>query len=259
MSSETSPHPLTWKPPPRGEDLPYSDGEPMESKRHFDQMSVLIESLELAWEERTDFFVAGNMFVYFSETQAKKNDFRGPDVFVVLDTVKKDRRSWVVWEEDGRTPDVVIELTSPTTEEMDRGEKKRIYARLLKVSHYYLFDPHTGALEGYKLDVDTLTYHPLEPNENGRLPCPSLGLELGMHRGTFRSVEADWLRWFDKRGDLLLNGAERAEAEARRAEAEARRAEAEARRAEAEARRAEAAEQELERLKEELARLQGKG
>jgi hypothetical protein len=26
------------------------------------------------------------MFVYYSELQAKSNDFRGPDVFVVLDT-----------------------------------------------------------------------------------------------------------------------------------------------------------------------------
>jgi len=75
-------------PPPRGEDLPYSDGVPMESERHISQMVSLILSLRLAWKDRTDFYVGGNMSVYFSEPQSRKNDFRGPDVFVVLDTVK---------------------------------------------------------------------------------------------------------------------------------------------------------------------------
>ena len=33
------------RPPPRGEDLPYSDGEPMESDRHVQQMVLLINTL----------------------------------------------------------------------------------------------------------------------------------------------------------------------------------------------------------------------
>src|SRR5262245_18015289 len=99
--------------PPRGEDLPYSDGEPMDTARHRIQMVILVDSLGSAWADRDDFYVGGNEFVYFSELQAKNNDFRGPDVYVVLDTVKKERKSWVVWEEGGQMPDVVIELTSP--------------------------------------------------------------------------------------------------------------------------------------------------
>ena len=67
-----------------------------------------------------------------SALQAKKNDFRGPDVFVVMDTDRHERKSWVVWEEDGRTPDVVIEIMSASTEKNDRGDKKRIYAKLLR-------------------------------------------------------------------------------------------------------------------------------
>ena len=115
--------------PPRAEDLPWSDGEPMESDRHVKQMTLLIESLRMEWIDRKDVFVGGNMFVYFSESQAKKNDFRGPDVFVVLDAEEKERRlSWVVWQEGRRTPDVVIELTSASTEAVDRGKKMEIYA-----------------------------------------------------------------------------------------------------------------------------------
>ncbi len=148
----------------------------MESLRHRSQMNLLIDSLRLAWHKRDDFFVAGNMCLYFSETQAKKNDFRGPDVFIVLDTVKKERKSWVVWEEDGKTPDVVIELLSPSTEAVDRGEKKRLYARVLKVAQYYLFDPFTAEFEGYQLDPIISGYCLIEPDTHGFLPCHSLGL-----------------------------------------------------------------------------------
>lgn len=130
----------------------------MESERHRAQMDLLIEALKLFWHDRDDVYVAGNMAIYFSELQAKKNDFRGTDVFVVLDTNRRERKSWVVWQEDGRTPDVVIELLSESTEAVDRGEKMRVYAKLLHVSEYYLFDPFSGALEAYTLDQATRSY-----------------------------------------------------------------------------------------------------
>ena len=196
----------------------------MESFRHYLQMSLLIMSLRLAWKNREDFFVAGNMFMYYSQLQSRKNDFRGPDVFVVLDTDKhKDRKSWVVWEEDGKTPDVIIELTSPTTVAVDRGVKMRIYARLLRVAEYYLFDPYTAELEGYRLDPIRAEYQPIQPDEQGRLACDRLGLMLGVVPGEFQDHQVDWLRWLDREGKVLPHGEELAEAEDQRAEAEAQR------------------------------------
>src|SRR5688572_27876357 len=103
--------------------LPSVDGEPMETGFHDAQDTLLKDSLLDAWDERRDFFVGGNMFVYFSEHQVRNNDFRGADVFVVLDTERKGRKSWVAWEERGRLPDVVIEVTSESTAHVDRGEK----------------------------------------------------------------------------------------------------------------------------------------
>jgi Uma2 family endonuclease len=190
-------------------------------------MTLLIESLSLAWADRTDFYVGGATWVYFSELQAKKNDFRGPDVFVVLDTVRKERRAWVVWEEDGKTPNVVIELLSDTTEHVDRGEKMRIYEKVLKVGEYFLFDPVGGTLDGYELDAVACEYRHKTPAADGRIPCGQLGLWLGKVPGRYLGVEAPWLRWSDAEGHVLPNAdelARRAEAEARRAEAEARRA-----------------------------------
>src|SRR5262245_13658516 len=97
---------------PGEDDLPSEDGEPMESTFHDAQDALLKDSLIEAWSERTDFFVGGNMFVYFSERQVRTNDFRGPDLLVVLGVERRARKCWVAWQEDGRLPDVVIEVTS---------------------------------------------------------------------------------------------------------------------------------------------------
>jgi len=222
---------LPIRPPPRGVDLPTDDGEPLETGRHRDQMELLIGSLKASYVERRDVFVGGNMFVYYSETQAKKNDFRGPDVFVVVGCDPKERRSWVVWEEEGRTPDVVIELLSETTAAVARGTKKRIYAQLMKVSTYVLFDPWTGELEAYELDLGTLMYRPIEADPSGRVLCKPLGLLLGAEPGSFRDIEARWLRWLTPGGTVLRHGDEAAVFEKRRADDEKRRADDEKRRA----------------------------
>src|SRR5262249_31005154 len=129
-------------------ELPSDDGEPMETNEHRMQMVLLIQSLKDAWIAHEDFFVGGNMFVYFSGAQVKHNDFRGPDVFVVLGTSRRSRRSWVAWGENGKLPDVVIELLSDSTSAVDRGEKKRIYSKIWKTTNYFLFDPISGELEG---------------------------------------------------------------------------------------------------------------
>jgi len=41
-------------------------------------------------------------------------EFKGPDVQVVLDVPKGIRDNWIVWKE-GKDPDVVIELLSKNT------------------------------------------------------------------------------------------------------------------------------------------------
>jgi Uma2 family endonuclease len=182
----------------------------MESARHRQQMEVLIQSLECAWADRDDFYAGGNMLLYFSETQARKNDFRGPDFFVVLGTDRHERRAWVVWEEDGKAPDVILELLSESTERVDRGEKMRVYARSLKVAEYFLFDPWSGVLEGYELDSPRGAYRPKELDANGRLYCAQVGLWLGKAQSVLYGVEVEWLRWMDEQGRPLLVPAEEA-------------------------------------------------
>jgi Uma2 family endonuclease len=246
----------------------------METNLHVLQMTLLLGSLDLAWKDRDDYFIGGNMFVYYSELQSKRNDFRGPDVFVVLNTTKNPfRRSWVVWEENGRTPDLVIELISESTEAEDRGPKKEIYAKLLKTTEYYLYDPLNQRLEGYVLDSAKQAYRPMEKDAQGRYWSDVLQLGLGVAPGKYHSAETLWLRWFDKEGNVLPHDGELAQYAVARAEAQERekeaavaradeavaRAEAETERANAEAREKEAAiEQaaaEAKRVEELLAKL----
>jgi Uma2 family endonuclease len=217
--------------PPSADQLICDDGEPMDSARHRQQMTVLIESLEYAWRQRDDFYVGGNMFLYFSETQTRRNDFRGPDVFVVMNTTRRERKAWVVWEEGGQAPDVVIELLSESTEQVDRGDRMRIYARALRVAEYFLYDPFSGVFEGYELDAVRAMYVRKQPDAHGRLHCERLGLYLAPVPSTLWSVEAPWLRWLDPAGRVLELPSEAAAAEAERANAEAERANAEAERA----------------------------
>jgi hypothetical protein len=68
-------------PPPGANELPSDDGEPMETQGHREQMNLLIDSLESAWQDRNDFYVGGNMFVYYSEPQAREAQEKEPPAF----------------------------------------------------------------------------------------------------------------------------------------------------------------------------------
>ena len=229
---------------PTEDELPCDDGIPMETPRHRLQMELLIHALEPWAAKRRDVFVSGNQFLYFSADQLRGRDFHGPDVFVVCGTERRERKSWVVWEE-GKGPDVVIELISESTAGLDKGSKKRIYQDQLRVPGYYWFDPfNPDDRAGFALIEGT--YVPLERDAEGCLPVPELGLRLCLWQGEYIAVETTWLRWADNEDFLPLPE-----------EAERARANAAQQRADAERRRADQAEAELQRLRAELAGLRG--
>src|SRR4028119_2084770 len=105
----------------------HSDEPEMESSLHYAQLALLVSCLEWLWRDRSDFFIGANLTIYFSRQQLKNRDFRGPDFFLVKHTEKRPRRSWVVWEEDGKYPDLIIELLSDSTATVDREFKKNLY------------------------------------------------------------------------------------------------------------------------------------
>ncbi len=223
-------------------ELPTEDGIPLETNWHRIQMNLLIDSVHYHWRDRHDYFAGGNMFIYFSFEQVRNRDYRGPDFFVVKDVDgEQDRAAWVVWEEEGRYPDVIVELSSPSTLDVDLGTKKALYERTFRTPEYFCYDPDSAQLVGWRLE--TGRYVDLEPHEQGWLWSEELGVWLGTWQGEFQRVTATWLRFYTTDGDLVPT----------LAEAEAQRADTEAWRAKLEARRAEAAEAEVSRLRAFLA------
>jgi hypothetical protein len=180
------------------------------------------------------------MFIYFSLEQARNQDFRGPDFFAVLGVPKRERKSWVVWQE-GKGPDVVIELLSESTVARDKGEKKDIYQDRLRVPEYFWFDPFTAEWAGFALG--NRGYEPLMEDDQGRLVSQGLQLALLRWEGIYQDVEARWLRWATLEGALLPTPQEVATAtqhqaaEAQRQAVEAQQWAAEAQRQVAEAQR----------------------
>jgi Uma2 family endonuclease len=230
-------------------DLPYDDGEPLESDWHRLQINLLGDALRQHWPERTDSFAGGNMFVYYSLEQARNRDYRGPDFFVVLGVDgTRPRHSWIVWEEEGRYPDVIVELLSPTTISQDLGPKKDLYEHTFKTSEVFCVNPDDWSLQGWRLE--NMHYVALQPDDRGRLWAGTLQLWLGIQEGQFQGTLTSWLRFFTPTETLVPTAEEAA------ATAEAR-AETERERAEAEHARAEALESENAQLRAELERLRG--
>ena len=178
-----------------------SDEPELESDLHREQINLLVRLLKYYWRDRQDVYVTGNLTVYYNPDQLTNRDFRGPDVFVVMDVEKRDRKSWVLWNEGNKYPNLVIELLSDSTAKVDRSTKKLLYQDLWRLPNYFWFDPDSLEFAGFKL-VDG-KYEAIAPNESGYLWSDQLELYLGIYEKQ--------LRWFTADGELIPTAEERAD------------------------------------------------
>jgi len=195
-------------------ELVCDDGEPLETEWHTYELPLLRGLIRRAMAEqaRTDFYTGANMFVYYSVEQAREvaeeeekklpqQAFRGPDVFWVGGVEDHKRKIWIAWEEDGRLPDVVFEMLSPSTANKDRTEKRDLYARVFRAAEYFLYEPATGKLEGLRLAGRF--YQPIQPGKHGRLWSEQLGVFVGLWHGVVEAKRYDWVRLFRPDGTLV--------------------------------------------------------
>jgi Uma2 family endonuclease len=228
---------------------PESDGQPMgETDLHRRLLAELVIALTNLFEGRPNVYVTGNIFIYYVEGQPQY--VVCPDVCVVFGVAQADREIYQTWR-DGRFPQVVIELTSPSTRREDLRSKPALYERL-GVLEYYIFDPHPNRRVPIEQDTGELRcYRRLSVEEpfglvervaaDALVHSQELGLGLVVHGRELRLVD-------EATGALLPTSKE--EVVARRA-AEAARAAAEAAQRDAEA-RAQALADEVARLRAEL-------
>lgn len=206
-----------------------SDEPTLETDFHREQIEILIACLKWWSRERNDIYASGNLTIYYSQAQIKSRDFRGPDFFAVLHVDPHPRKSWVVWAEDGRYPNVIVEVLSDSTAEIDleetsaeadRTTKKQLYQDTFRTPEYFWFHPITLEFQGFILTRGQ--YEPIQPNVQGWLLSQELGLYLGIHE--------EQLRYFTLEGELIPTPRELAQqAEERAEQAEARLRAAEAR------------------------------
>jgi Uma2 family endonuclease len=221
-----------------------NDGRPMgETPCHVRNVCYLLEPLEEWFRADSQVFVAGALVLHYEK--GRRDRYLSPDVFVVRGVPKESpRRNYLVWEE-GKAPDLVVELTSEWTRDEDLVTKRAIYQDVLRVKEYFLFDPFEEylrpPLQGHRRVG--ARFRPIKAVE-GRLPSVVLGLHL--------EAEGELVRLYDPaKGRLLPIPPEVREAR-KRADAARRKAEAARRKAETAQHKAEA---EVARLRRELEEL----
>ncbi len=228
---------------------PESDGKPMgETDWHRQAIMRLIDLLTLRYQGLNT-YVSGDILMYYVEGNPKK--FVVPDVLVVKKHRTQNRRTYRIWDE-GRVPDVIIEVTSKKTRKRDEFEKPELY-RQLGVRELFLFDPLMEYLDpplmGFRLTDGR--YQQLRFDETGALLSEELGLHLRIEDGTLQLIEVSTGERLLDRSELSLRMRQRAEQATERASLAAARAAEETRRADLAEQRAAALEAELERLRKQ--------
>lgn len=181
-------------------EYPYSDGQPMaESDLHRDEMVDLIKALQRRYQDQSDVYIAGNLFLYY-----RKGDPRSvvaPDVFLVQGVPNHQRKTYKLWEE-GQVPSLVIEVTSDTTRDEDLDKKKNTY-EALSVEEYFLHDPEgdylSPRLQGYRLANGR--YRSIRSNPDGSLESRTTGLTLQVEGKNLRLIDTvtrERLLWVDE-------------------------------------------------------------
>jgi len=136
---------------------PSSDGEPLAES--YDHLYAILTTLEVLRQYLSDrrATVLANQYLYYASGFPKLRV--APDVMAIFDVEPGGRDNYKIWEE-GQTPKVIFEMTSPGTREEDITRKKDLYEQL-DVLEYWLFDPKGEWIEeklrGYRLQRGTYT------------------------------------------------------------------------------------------------------
>ena len=235
----------------RAEDVfyPCSDGRPMADNMW--QADAILNATGDLRAAHPKALVAADILVYPEE--GNRHNRIAPDVLVAFGIGTDKRSSYRVWEE-GKPPDWVLEVASPSTEAKDRRTKGRTYAAM-GVPEFWLFDAKgdvyprgTPLLQGFEL-VDG-EYRPLPSklvDGERMIRSKVLGLDV--------RAEGELLRFRDPATGEDIGHRPEIEAAMKQAQAAAQRAEAQARQETASRKTAETrAEREAARAEQEAAR-----
>lgn len=200
---------ITWQKLPNDFILP---DEPVGSTLQPLLAAALRESLELAGLILESMIVASNFGLCANVDD--KTIVKAPDwVYIpsVYPLLSGEIRSSYTPHAEGSNPEIVMEFISATegTEYSFNPHypygKWYFYEQILKVPIYIIFHPKTGNLEVYHLENGE---YKIQNPDRDRFWIESLGLFLGVWSGKKAEQNGNWLRWWDRAGNLLLWGSE---------------------------------------------------
>ena len=195
--------------------------------------------------------MSGDLLIYCEEGNPRRSV--APDVLVVFGVEDRQRPTYKVWEE-GKAPDFVLEVASPSTWEDDEGWKAELYERL-GVREYWQYDP-TGEQLGVRLKGRRLVAGACEPQP----VVESLDGTLILHSGTLgldRRVKGREMYFLDPATSRRLLSHQEEHAARRASDSRAKLAESRAELAESRAEREAAARRAAEARLAELEALAG--
>jgi len=231
-----------------------------ETDLHRRLANAIIEILIVFFQAQPRVYVSGNLLIFYQPGNKRRHV--SPDVFVVKGVPKGDRLNYLVWEE-GKGPDIVIELTSSSTRKEDTTQKFALYQNTLKVKEYFLFDPLEDyldpSMQGYRLRKGV--YQPIRL-VHGRLPSRVLGLHLEREGQQLRLYDPATQQWLptpqeaQQQERQAREQAEQAQQQERQAREQAEQAQQQERQAREQAEQAQQrAEAETKRLRREIEEL----
>jgi Putative restriction endonuclease len=237
---------------PTADDLPCSDGQPVDSELQDLLPSLLQATLFDLWRDRPrDWLFSIDMGFYYDPDKPAVS----PDGMLSLGIIpvpnENLRSSYVLWEEKV-LPLFVLEVVSKTPGK-ERTRKRVIYEST-GILYYLIYAPLSQPPKRFQLYKLVAGEYVLQTDAG--LPAywmSELGLGIGAERRLVDGIEREWLFWYDETGIRHPTPSDRAELEAQRANLEAQRAYLEAQRADQAEQEKAVAEQRADQAEQEKA------
>ena len=187
---------------PSSAELPDSDETPVDNELQISVPSLLSDILVNIWGNRKDWCFAINMGIYY----APKQPAIVPDAFLSLGVKyivgESGRSSYVLWEENGILPILVLEVVSQTYNS-EYEDKKTDYAEL-GILYYLVYAPTRLRRKHKRLELYRLVNgeYILQPGDKFWLP--EIGLGIGRENANYKNFRREWLFWYDENGNRYL-------------------------------------------------------
>ncbi|MBC1236650.1 Uma2 family endonuclease [Nostoc sp. 2RC] len=184
---------------PSSAELPDSDDTPVDNELQILIPNLLLAILASIWQTRDDWFFGINMGIYHTALQPAIV----PDGFLSLGVERfvgeNGRSSYVLWEEEGITPILALEVVSQTYN--GEYEQKKIDYAQLGILYYVIYAPTRLRRKRQRLEVYRLVEGNYTLQLGDKIWMPEIGLGIGREQGTYQGRTREWLFWYDKDGN----------------------------------------------------------